>query len=171
MSGNTNCLEGLACPKCGQDERLFITGSAVFEIVDAVAQDLEDAEYSMVEYDSNSPTACGNTACDFEGDLGDFRVKEVAKATMPTITPADFVEIVTEAEDSAAMVSEVAARLKIELCESCLNEYGGVAIAMQVLDETPLCAECVKEYRAELKRLGVEKEIAQLQATLKELGA
>ena len=166
MSGNTNCLEGLACPKCGQDQTLEITGSAVFHVHDDGTEGYED-----VEYDMNSPTACPGPECDFDGDLGDFRVKEVAKATMPTITPADFVEIVTEAEDSAAMVSEIAARLKIELCESCLNEYGGVAISMQVLDETPLCAECVKEYRAELKRLGIEKEIAQLQATLKELGA
>ena len=68
MSGNENCLEGLACPKCGNDERLFITGSAVFEVHDDGTENYQD-----VEWDSNSPTACGNADCDFAGDLGDFR--------------------------------------------------------------------------------------------------
>ena len=30
MSKNTNCLEGVACPKCGQDDYIRVEGTAVF---------------------------------------------------------------------------------------------------------------------------------------------
>lgn len=72
MSKNVNCLEGLACPKCGQDDKLLITGRAVFEVVD----DGVDDTRGDIEYDWNSPTACAKWDCDFAGDLGDFRIKE-----------------------------------------------------------------------------------------------
>lgn len=68
---NVNCLEGLRCPKCGQEDRLLITGRAVFEVVDDGVEDHRD-----VEWDANSPTACD--VCDFEGDLGDFRIPEAS---------------------------------------------------------------------------------------------
>ena len=68
MSTNTHYLEGLACPKCGANKRLLITGRTVFRVLDYCR-----TAYESPEYDSNSPTACGDMNCDFAGDLGDFR--------------------------------------------------------------------------------------------------
>lgn len=73
MSKNTNCLEGLACPKCGQDDKLLITGVSVFEVIDDGTKD-----HGEVEYDMNSPAACPVWDCGFAGDLGDFRIREAS---------------------------------------------------------------------------------------------
>lgn len=68
---NTNCLEGLACPKCGNDERLFIVGMSVFEVVDDGTVEHED-----VEWDDSSHTRCPQ--CNFVGNLCEFREEVTA---------------------------------------------------------------------------------------------
>jgi len=50
---NTNCLEGLACPKCKQEDTLRIVGEAVFEVTDDGTYD-----YENVEWDDNSTCTC-----------------------------------------------------------------------------------------------------------------
>jgi len=66
---NTNCLQGLRCPNCGHDERLYITATTTFEVTDDGTGDHDD-----VLWDSTSPTECPE--CDFFGDLGDFEIPE-----------------------------------------------------------------------------------------------
>jgi hypothetical protein len=64
---NTNCLEGKACPKCGQEDRLMITGLTTFEVTDDGTGDHGD-----VEWDDDSPCSC--PSCGHAGKLKDFEV-------------------------------------------------------------------------------------------------
>ena len=68
---NTNCLEGLACPKCGNDERLIIQGESAFEVTDDGTGTHWD-----VYWDDSSHTACPNRDCNFEGNLCEFREEQ-----------------------------------------------------------------------------------------------
>ena len=71
MSKNTNCLGGLACPKCGNDERLFIQGESVFEVTDDGTNRHWD-----VYWDDSSHTVCPKHDCSFEGNLCEFREEQ-----------------------------------------------------------------------------------------------
>ena len=68
--GNTNCLEDLACPKCGRSESLRIEGSSVFVVTDDGT-----GEHGDVEWDGDSWTLC--PACEFEGRHAEFRREKV----------------------------------------------------------------------------------------------
>lgn len=65
---NTNCLAGLKCPKCGQEDMLKITGVTTFEVTDDGTGDHDD-----VEWDDDSPCSC--PGCEYTGKLRDFEVK------------------------------------------------------------------------------------------------
>jgi Zn ribbon nucleic-acid-binding protein len=69
VSKNTNCLEGIRCPKCGQDDSLRIAGSSIFTVVDDGTEDHGD-----VEWDEDSWALC--PACEYEGKLGMFHTDE-----------------------------------------------------------------------------------------------
>ncbi len=62
---NTNCLKGIRCPKCGQEDRFMITGYAQFEVTDGGSEATGDHEW-----DDRSMTRCPN--CDRSGPLSDF---------------------------------------------------------------------------------------------------
>lgn len=66
-SPNTNCLEGMICPKCGQYERFSIVAVAVFDVTDE-----EIEEYYDVEWDCENHCRC--PSCNFSGKIGDFKV-------------------------------------------------------------------------------------------------
>ena len=68
---NTNCLEGLACPKCGNDERLIIQGESAFEVTDDGT-----GRHWDVYWDDSSHTVCPNRVCNFEGNLCEFREEQ-----------------------------------------------------------------------------------------------
>lgn len=57
---NSNCLEGMSCPSCGQSERFNITATSVFKFVDSGTEDHGD-----VEFDQDSPISCPD--CKWEG--------------------------------------------------------------------------------------------------------
>ena len=71
---NTNCLEGLRCPKCKQDDMLHIAGTSLFHVVDDGTLQHED-----IEWDDDSFARCPQ--CNFEGILKDFRIEEVEDET------------------------------------------------------------------------------------------
>jgi hypothetical protein len=50
---NTNCLEGMKCPNCGQEDNFRITAEAVFDVTDD-GTDL----FGSVEWDDDSPVVC-----------------------------------------------------------------------------------------------------------------
>ncbi len=66
MSKNTNCLEGAACPKCGQDDYIRVEGKAVFILTDAGTDG-----HAGARYDDDSWANCHE--CNFTGTLKDFR--------------------------------------------------------------------------------------------------
>ena len=66
---NENCLEGMVCPKCGQEEKFSIVCSCV-----AVWKD-DGCDYSEdvrdVEFDGDSNCRC--VGCNFSAKVKDFK--------------------------------------------------------------------------------------------------
>lgn len=62
---NTNCLEGMACPECGNLEPFHIWGTAVF-----LAHDDGTESYSDVAWEPDDQCAC--PSCGYVGTVGDF---------------------------------------------------------------------------------------------------
>lgn len=65
---NENCLKGVRCPKCGHTEDFYITGQSTFHTMDDGTEGHTD-----VEWDDKSSCRCGNSDCEFVGDLEDFQ--------------------------------------------------------------------------------------------------
>jgi hypothetical protein len=65
---NQNCLEGIRCPQCGNDDRLLIVTTVLADVTDAGA---DIADGSDMHWDDSSLTRC--PACDRDGPLKDFR--------------------------------------------------------------------------------------------------
>jgi hypothetical protein len=63
---NTNCLEGICCPKCGQEDQLRIAATISCLVTDDGSDPVGDHEW-----DDDSPTSCPE--CGFNGGLKDFR--------------------------------------------------------------------------------------------------
>lgn len=63
---NTNCLEGLRCPKCGKHGPFHIAISALATVTDDGVQHYGDIEWSDDSY-------CDCPACDESGIVQDFR--------------------------------------------------------------------------------------------------
>ncbi len=70
---NANCLEGIACPGCGQSDRFFITAQITAEVTDAGA-DIAPSPRGDVEWDDSSPATCPE--CNREGPLREFRTEK-----------------------------------------------------------------------------------------------
>ena len=65
---NTNCLENIACPKCGWRGEVFIIATTEVEVVDNGTDTQGD-----VEWDEQSPCRCG--FCHHRGVVQDFTVE------------------------------------------------------------------------------------------------
>jgi predicted RNA-binding Zn-ribbon protein involved in translation (DUF1610 family) len=68
---NENCLEGLKCPKCGNEDRFFILATIVADVTDDGA---DIAKHSDMEWDSASDTRCPD--CGETGLLSQFKTEE-----------------------------------------------------------------------------------------------
>jgi hypothetical protein len=66
---NSNCLEGMQCPKCESFEPFYITALSVFTMYD----DGTD-EHSDVLWENDAFCSCGS--CEFNGRVSDFKEKE-----------------------------------------------------------------------------------------------
>ena len=64
---NTNCLENIACPKCGHDARFYIDVKALAVVTDDGAETFGD-----MEWDDGSYTECSE--CGHHGSLGEFHI-------------------------------------------------------------------------------------------------
>jgi hypothetical protein len=70
---NSNCLEGIRCPKCGQEDRFMIAAKIIADVTDGGA-DVASPKYGNgFEWDEASYCRCPE--CDFEGKLKDFHEK------------------------------------------------------------------------------------------------
>jgi hypothetical protein len=64
---NTNCLENIKCPDCGNEESFRIAGTAIFTVTDDGTED-----YGDIEWDDDRYAECRE--CHRHGTLKDFRV-------------------------------------------------------------------------------------------------
>jgi hypothetical protein len=67
---NENCLEGIRCPQCGNEERLIITANVVAEVTDDGAEVASSQYGNGFEWDDESMTRCPE--CDRDGPLKGF---------------------------------------------------------------------------------------------------
>jgi hypothetical protein len=65
---NSNCLENISCPKCGQEERFKIVALITCDVTDEGSEPVGDHEW-----DDHSATRC--PVCGFDGKLKEFRKK------------------------------------------------------------------------------------------------
>jgi hypothetical protein len=63
---NVNCLEGIRCPKCGQEDRFKITAIITCLVTDDGSEPVGDHEWN-----DGSTAHCPQ--CGFDGTLEDFR--------------------------------------------------------------------------------------------------
>lgn len=64
---NTNCLEGVRCPNCGQENRFTITALVDCDVTDDGAWATDNSHY---DWDGDSPCTC--PACGRHGRLREF---------------------------------------------------------------------------------------------------
>jgi hypothetical protein len=74
---NTNCLRGIACPKCGNDSRIYIEAITMAEVTDDGAETFGD-----MEWDGDSYAEC--PACEHRGTLDGFRVNPATETLTST---------------------------------------------------------------------------------------
>lgn len=67
---NTNCLQGLRCPECGQGEHLKIAAMVTCHVTDEGSEAIGDHDWGF-----DSHTECPD--CGFEGKLRAFRCEAV----------------------------------------------------------------------------------------------
>jgi hypothetical protein len=72
---NTNCLEGIQCPQCGNADRFRIAATSIFTVTDDGTEGHGD-----VEWDDGSHAECA--ACRHRGVLKDFRAAAALEATV-----------------------------------------------------------------------------------------
>jgi hypothetical protein len=70
---NENCLEGIKCPDCGQDQEFRIQANAVFVVTDSGTDSCSD-----VSWDEQSHILCSE--CERSGTVGEFSGAPKAKA-------------------------------------------------------------------------------------------
>ena len=75
-SENTNCLDGMKCPKCGSLEPFGIEVTMMVTMSDDGTED-----YGNSEWDDNAYCEC--RACHFHAAAGDFRTDRPAKPLPP----------------------------------------------------------------------------------------
>ena len=63
---NHNCLKGIRCPNCGQEDRFLITALITCEVTDEGSEPVGDHYW-----DSAAFTHCPE--CEYQGTLKDFR--------------------------------------------------------------------------------------------------
>lgn len=65
MAPNTNCLEGFACPECGQTEHFDITSEVIAHVHDSGVEDTDGPCWSAV-------SGCVCPDCGHDGMVKDF---------------------------------------------------------------------------------------------------
>jgi hypothetical protein len=77
---NTNCLENIKCPACGNEDTFRIAATAMFTVSDDGTEDHGD-----VEWDDDSYAECAG--CYHHGTLKDFAGR--VSVPNPSLVPAD----------------------------------------------------------------------------------
>lgn len=69
MSENTNCLKGIACPKCGHSESFLFEATVMLYVTDEGSEDRGSDHH----WDNDSHCVCGE--CEHEGRFEEFQVE------------------------------------------------------------------------------------------------
>lgn len=69
---NLNCLEGLSCPRCGNEDSLLITSNVRLYVTDDGA---DFAQGCDPNWNDDSAATCPE--CDFDGPLTEFHVRQL----------------------------------------------------------------------------------------------
>jgi hypothetical protein len=69
---NTNCLEGVKCPQCGNEDEFRIAVTTMATVTD----DGGEVEHGDMKWDDTSYAEC--TSCDKYGTLSDFKAQREA---------------------------------------------------------------------------------------------
>ena len=65
---NENCLEGIRCPKCGNEDRFFIVAITLADVTDGGA---DIAKHTDMEWNDDSHSRCPE--CGYHAPLKEFR--------------------------------------------------------------------------------------------------
>ena len=68
---NENCLRGIRCPRCGNEDRLFIAATVLADVTDDGA---DIARHTDMEWNDDSSARCPD--CGEAGVLGGFRAEK-----------------------------------------------------------------------------------------------
>jgi hypothetical protein len=72
---NTNCLEGIRCPRCGYDNDFYIECRVVMHVTDEGT----DSGNGDCEWDDESRCSCPNETCEYTGTLAHFRTNPITE--------------------------------------------------------------------------------------------
>ena len=74
MSKNTNCLKGLRCPECNQEDEILVYASMWVSLKDDGTDPYADStdNWGGADYDNDSDAGC--LGCGFEGKLKEFEI-------------------------------------------------------------------------------------------------
>lgn len=78
---NSNCLEGVACPSCGQEDRFKIVARIMCEVTDDGSEPIDGNH----EWDDESVCVCPD--CDHTGILKEFQKPDIQDKIAATFTP------------------------------------------------------------------------------------
>ena len=92
-SKNTNCLRGMKCPKCGQEDSLEIEATCIFTVTD---DGTEDGGY-WVDWEDTNYCECPD--CGHSGAVADFTIEKWDReqetvAPIPVPATAEFYDFV-----------------------------------------------------------------------------
>jgi hypothetical protein len=122
-SKNTNCLEGMKCPKCGQEDAFKIEASCLFIVTDDGTEDAGNGhEWGDANY-------CECTECAHYGTVADFTVEEWGKQrNLPETLPHEkkFAELFQAARDAYHQMQQ---------CAKILDKDQGFQNALRNLGE------------------------------------
>jgi DNA-directed RNA polymerase subunit RPC12/RpoP len=73
---NSKCLEGIACPQCGNDRMIYIEARTLAAVTDDGVKTFE------LEWNADSYAECPN--CQHRGTLGEFRIAATTEPSTST---------------------------------------------------------------------------------------
>jgi len=79
---NENCLEGIICPKCGQEDEFKITA-----LITCLVND--DGSEPMGDHEWDDESRCECVSCEFSGKLKDFKAPLVIRFLDNEINKSD----------------------------------------------------------------------------------
>ena len=86
MTVNSNCLQGMRCPKCGQNECFIITATRHCE-VHLYEDGTDESTYGSVDWEDTAPASCAE--CDWAGETKDLywmtKLPPIMRSTLTTL--------------------------------------------------------------------------------------